>query len=469
MNDDYRLEQDMIGSREIPADAYYGVHSLRAAENFPITGQRLLPQMIANLGRIKKACARANLEANVLSREVAQAIETACDEMIAGKLDEWFIVDPIQGGAGTSTNMNANEVIANRAIELLGGKPGQYEWVNPNDHVNRGQSTNDVYPSCGKMTLYGLTEGLLTELTRLIDALEEKARAFDGIVKMGRTQLQDAVPVRLGQEFAAYAAVLRRESGRLRRAQQEQLILNLGGTAIGTGVNAAPWFICRVVPILAEITGIPFCQSENLVDATQNLDSYVTLSSALKSCAASLSKICNDLRLMGSGPQNGLGELMLPPQQNGSSIMPGKVNPVIPEVVNQIAFRVIGFDLTVTMACEAGQLELNAFEPVIFDSLFQGVLQLTHGIATLTDHCVTGIVANEERCCQNVQRSVSLVTALCPYIGYKAACALAKEALASQTAVYDLVIGKGLLSPETAIKALDPLTMTIMIDPVKTA
>ena len=464
-----RIEQDMIGSRELPENAYYGIHTLRAAENFSITGQRLPSAMIANLGWIKKACARANAEAGVLPKPIAQAIESACDELITGRLNGWFLVDPIQGGAGTSTNMNANEVIANRAIELLGGQSGQYDLVNPNDHVNKGQSTNDVYPSCGKMTLYGLTEELLQQLQRLIHALEEKARAFDGIVKMGRTQLQDAVPVRLGQEFAAYAAVLRRDGGRLRRAQQEQLRLNLGGTAIGTGVNAHPRFIRRVVPILAEMTGIAFVQSENLIDATQNPDGYLSLSAALKSCAVSLSKICNDLRLMSSGPRNGLGELLLPAQQNGSSIMPGKVNPVIPEVVNQIAFRIMGFDTTVTLACEAGQLELNAFEPVIFDSLFQGLSQLKNGVVALTDRCVSGIVANEEQCRKNVEQSVSLVTSLCPAIGYKAACALAKEALDSRKPLYDLVISKGLLSPQEAAKALNPFSMTSIATPEENA
>ena len=460
-----RTEQDMIGSLQVPADAYYGIHSLRAAENFPITGQRLLPQMIYSLAWIKKACARANRLSVVLDEKIANAIEAACDEIIEGKLHDQFIVDPIQGGAGTSTNMNANEVIANRAIELLGGTKGDYSLVNPNDHVNCGQSTNDVYPSCGKMTLYTLTENLLDALHRLALAMDDKAAAFDGVVKMGRTQLQDAVPIRLGQEFAAYAAVLRREYARLACAQKEMLCLNLGGTAIGTGMNADPAFVHSVVSILSEMTGIPFVQSPDLIDSTQNLDCYTCLSSALRGCGVSLSKICNDLRLMSSGPLDGLAEIVLPARQNGSSIMPGKVNPVIPEVVNQIAFRLVGYDVTVAMAVEAGQLELNAFEPVIFDSLNQGVLQLTHGLETLNLHCVSGITANQENCRQEVERSVGIVTALCPLIGYSAACKLAHEALQTHVSLRQLVLSRGLLTPEQADKALDPIAMTHLRKP----
>ena len=434
-----RTEQDMIGSLQVPADAYYGIHSLRAAENCPITGQRLLPQMIYSLAWIKKACARANRLSGVLDEKIANAIEAACDEIIEGKLHDQFIVDPIQGGAGTSTNMNANEVIANRAIELLGGTKGDYSLVNPNDHVNCGQSTNDVYPSCGKMTLYTLTENLLDALHRLALAMDDKA--------------------------AAYAAVLRREYARLACAQKEMLCLNLGGTAIGTGMNADPAFVHSVVSILSEMTGIPFVQSPDLIDSTQNLDCYTCLSSALRGCGVSLSKICNDLRLMSSGPLDGLAEIVLPARQNGSSIMPGKVNPVIPEVVNQIAFRLVGYDVTVAMAVEAGQLELNAFEPVIFDSLNQGVLQLTHGLETLNLHCVSGITANQENCRQEVERSVGIVTALCPLIGYSAACKLAHEALQTHVSLRQLVLSRGLLTPEQADKALDPIAMTHLRKP----
>lgn len=459
-NEEFRLERDMIGEKAIPARALYGIHSLRAAENFPITGQRLSRQMIASMGWIKKACARANGACGALPENIARGIEQAADEVIAGRWDEAFIVDPIQGGAGTSTNMNGNEVIANRAIELLGGKPGDYTLVNPNDHVNCGQSTNDVYPTCGKMVLYGAMGDLLAQLRRLVEALEKKAAELDGVVKMGRTQLQDAVPIRLGQEFRAYAAVLRREEKRLCRGREEMLSLNLGGTAIGTGVNAHPAYIASVVNVLAEMTGIPFVQSEDLIDATQNLDGYTALSGALKGCGISLSKICNDLRLMSSGPRDGLGEITLPPRQNGSSIMPGKVNPVIPEVVNQIAFRLAGIDVTVTCAVEAGQMELNAFEPVIFDSLFQGITQLTRGIETLIDHCIAGIVANTEKCQEELEKSVGVVTALCPHIGYAAACALAREALATNTPLGQLVVARGLLTETQARDVLDPMKMT---------
>ena len=371
--------------------------------------------------------------------------------MIAGKLHDQFIVDPIQGGAGTSTNMNANEVIANRAIELLGGVKGDYTLVHPNDHVNCGQSTNDVYPTCVKMTLYQVCGALLKD---------ERSADFDGVVKMGRTQLQDAVPIRLGQEFAAYASVMRREKDRLERGQKEMLQLNLGGTAVGTGINATLAYVGQVVPLLSEMTGIPFTQSRDLIDTTQNTDCYLALSSALKGCAASLSKICNDLRLMSSGPRDGLGEIVLPARQNGSSIMPGKVNPVIPEVVNQIAFRIIGYDTTVTLAVEAGQLELNAFEPIIFDSLYQGLVMLQHGIHTLNVHCLQGVRANEEVCRQEVERSVGVVTALCPKIGYNAACSLAREALRTNRPVGKIALERGLLTEQELQTLLDPAAMT---------
>ena len=455
-----RTEQDLVGTMAVDADAYYGIHSLRAAENFSITGRRLPGEMIVSMASIKKACARANTLAGVLPEKIGSAIESACDEVIAGKLHDQFIVDPIQGGAGTSTNMNANEVIANRAIELLGGVKGDYTLVHPNDHVNCGQSTNDVYPTCVKMTLYQVCGALLKEMEALIAVLDERSADFDGVVKMGRTQLQDAVPIRLGQEFAAYASVMRREKDRLERGQKEMLQLNLGGTAVGTGINATLAYVRQVVPLLSEMTGIPFTQSRDLIDTTQNTDCYLALSSALKGCAASLSKICNDLRLMSSGPRDGLGEIVLPARQNGSSIMPGKVNPVIPEVVNQIAFRIIGYDTTVTLAVEAGQLELNAFEPVIFDSLYQGLVMLQHGIHTLNVHCLQGVRANEEVCRQEVERSVGVVTALCPKIGYNAACSLAREALRTNRPVGKIALERGLLTEQELQTLLDPAAMT---------
>ena len=455
-----RVEKDLVGARVVPEDAYYGIHSLRAQENFPITGHRLHPRMIESLAHVKKACAEANRQAGAISEPAARAIEQACDEILAGRFRDQFIVDPVQGGAGTSTNMNANEVIANRAIEILGGTKGDYTLVNPNDHVNRGQSTNDVYPSCGRMTAYMLMDGLLKALDGLIAAFLKKAEEFDGVIKMGRTQLQDAVPMRLGQEFQAYARVMEREKSRLVRARQEMLILNLGGTAVGTRLNADPVFVERVVPILAEQTGLPFVQCDNLIDGTQNADAYPVLSGALKGAGMSLSKICNDLRLMSSGPRTGLSEIVLPARQNGSSIMPGKVNPVIPEVVTQVAFRLAGFDATVSMAAEAGQLELNAFEPVIFDSLNQGIEQFAHAVETLTVNCVEGITASETACRAEVERSIGIVTALCPTIGYTAACHLAQEALKTGTPVRELVVSKGLLTGEQVEKALDPVRMT---------
>ena len=455
-----RMEHDLVGEMPVDSNAYYGIHALRAAENFPITNSRLPGDMIVSMAYIKKACAIANCRAGVLSKQLAGAIEEACDELIQGRLHDQFIVDPIQGGAGTSTNMNANEVIANRAIELLGGVKGDYSLVHPNDHVNCGQSTNDIYPTCVKMTLYRASEPLLRELEALIAVLDERAAAFDGVVKMGRTQLQDAVPIRLGQEFSAYAAVMRRELARLERGRKELLQLNLGGTAVGTGINASAAYIGQVVPILSELTGIPFAQSRDLIDATQNADCYLVVSAALKGCAASLSKMCNDLRLMSSGPRDGLGEISLPARQNGSSIMPGKVNPVIPEVVNQIAFRIIGYDATVTLAVEGGQLELNAFEPVIFDSLYQGVTMLRRGVHTLIVHCIRDIRANEEVCRQEVERSVGVVTALCPKIGYNAACSLAREALKTHQSVRELARSRGLLTDEELSALLDPAAMT---------
>ncbi len=459
-NESLRFETDLVGTESVPNHVYYGIHSMRAKENFPITGNRLPSIMIKSLATIKKACAISNKKAQVLPEEIAEAIIRACDEIIDGKLYDQFIVDPVQGGAGTSTNMNANEVIANRAIEFLHGKIGDYHLINPNDHVNCGQSTNDVYPTAIKLSLYISLDDLLSEISRLIDAFDEKAKEFDNIVKMGRTQLQDAVPIRLGQEFAAYSSVMSRERARISEARKGLLQVNLGGTAIGTGLNAHPVFISSIVHILAELTDLPFVQSSDLIDSTQNTDCYVALSSAIKSCGLSLSKICNDLRLMSSGPRTGMMEIHLPPRQNGSSIMPGKVNPVIPEVVNQIAFRLVGYDTTVSLAAEAGQFELNAFEPIIFDSLYQGITQFTHGIKTLTDHCVRGITANPDQCSSEIQISIGTITALCPIIGYEQACNLAKEALKNKMSIRELVIMKKILSEKEADKVLNPLPLT---------
>ena len=367
---DYRVERDSIGVKDIPEDVYYGVQSLRAAENFHITGLNMHPEIINSLAYIKKAAAITNCEVGLLEKKKAQAIVQACDEIVSGKFHNEFIVDPVQGGAGTSLNMNANEVIANRAIEILGGKKGDYTIINPNDDVNCGQSTNDVIPTAGKMTSLRLLQNLKKQLLRLYDALNEKATEFDHIIKMGRTQMQDAVPIRLGQEFKAYSVAIMRDIHRMDKAMDEMRTLNMGGTAIGTGINADEGYLRRIVPNLTEISGMDFIQAFDLIDSTQNLDPFVAVSGAVKACAVTLSKMSNDLRLMSSGPRTGFGEINLPAKQNGSSIMPGKVNPVIPEVVNQVAFNIIGNDVTITMAAEAGQLELNAFEPIIFIACF---------------------------------------------------------------------------------------------------
>ena len=455
-----RREKDSIGSKNVPADAYYGVQSLRAMENFSITGTRMRAEMINSLALLKKACAVANRKAGVLEPCIADAIEAACDDILAGQYHDQFIVDPIQGGAGTSMNMNINEVVANIAIRKLGGKLGDYTLVHPNDHVNCGQSTNDIVPTAGKMTTLVLLDSLEQSLEDLYDAFCRKEKEFDSIIKMGRTQLQDAVPVRLGQEFGAYAAAVARGLRRIRNTREEMYPVNLGGTAIGTGINADIRYFDSAVKVLAELTGKPFCHAENMIDGTQNIDCFSAVSSAVKDCALALSKIANDLRLMSSGPRTGFGEINLPARQNGSSIMPGKVNPVIPEVVNQVAFRIAGNDVTVSMAVEAGQFELNAFEPVVFDALFQSITTLDGAVRTFVVNCVDGITANEERCNELLGASVGIVTALCPYIGYAQAAKLAKEALAKKIPIRTLLIENGILTAEEASRILDVYSMT---------
>ena len=456
----YRSEHDSVGERAVPKDVYYGVQSLRAAENFPITGLAMHPELINSIAEIKKASAITNYEIGLLEKRVADAIVAACEEIAAGKLHEAFIVDPIQGGAGTSLNMNANEVIANRAIELLGGEKGDYRLVNPNDHVNYGQSTNDVFPSAGKLAVLKLLVRAQIQLERLYQALVEKAEEFDGVIKMGRTQMQDAVPIRLGQEFRAYSEAVRRDIARFERAKDEMRCLNMGGTAIGTGINADEQYLRRIVPNLSKVTGLRLIQAFDLIDATQNLDEFVAVCGAVNTCAVNLSKLCNDLRLLSSGPRCGFNEINLPPRQNGSSIMPGKVNPVIPEVVNQVAFNIIGNDMTVTMAAEAGQLELNAFEPIIFYNLIQSVETLTYAVHTLVDHCIVGITANRERCRDMVEHSVGIITALCPHVGYEKAAEMAKRAIETGAPVRRLILEEGLLDEASLDKILDPYSMT---------
>ena len=457
---EFRIEHDSIGEKKVLAKAYYGVQTLRAAENFHITGLVMHPEMLVSIAQIKKAAAITNFEVGRLDKKRAEAIVNACDEIIEGKLQDQFIVDPIQGGAGTSLNMNANEVIANRAIELLGGEMGDYTLVNPNDHVNYGQSTNDVFPSCGRMTAIKLLDRAKGQLERLYNALMQKSREFDSVIKMGRTQLQDAVPIRLGQEFHAYASAIQRDIRRFENAKHEMGALNIGGTAIGTGLNADVQYFRKVVQNLVLISGLDLVQSFDLIDATQNLDGYASISGTVKTCAINLSKMSNDLRLMSSGPRTGFGEINLPAKQNGSSIMPGKINPVIPEVVNQVAFNIIGNDMTIAMATEAGQMELNAFEPIIFYNLFQSIETLTFATRTLVDNCISGITANVEKCRDEVLGSVGIITALCPHVGYETAAVIAKEAIDTGASVKDLILRDKLLTEEELDIILNPYSMT---------
>lgn len=458
--DTYRKEKDSLGIKNVPEDVYYGVQTLRAAENFYITGLSMHPEIINSMAYIKKAAAITNCEVGQLDKKIGNAIVAACDEILKGKFHEYFIVDPIQGGAGTSLNMNANEVIANRAIELLNGQKGDYTLVHPNDHVNYGQSTNDVFPTAGKMTSLRLLEKLKKELYFLYNALQEKSKEFNHVIKMGRTQMQDAVPIRLGQEFKAYAVAVQRDINRIQKSMEEMRTVNMGGTAIGTGLNADETYLKRIVPNLAEVSGMDLVQAFDLIDATQNVDSFVAVSGALKACAVTLSKIANDLRLMSSGPRTGFGEINLPAKQNGSSIMPGKVNPVIPEVVNQVAFNVIGNDVTITMAAEAGQLELNAFEPIIFYCMFQSIDTLTYAVNTFVTNCVCGITANENRCRYLLDNSVGVITAICPHVGYQVAADIAKKALKTGEPVRSLILKEGILNTEQLDHVLDPVSMT---------
>lgn len=456
----FRTENDSIGSLQVPKDAYYGIQTLRAKKNFFITGYRLNPIFISSLAYVKKAAAICNLEANTLNAEIANAIIQAADEIISGKFQDQFITDVIQGGAGTSMNMNMNEVIANRANELLGGELGVYDKVHPNDHVNFGQSTNDVVPTSGKLTIQFMLKELIKNIENLYSIFQEKANEFDPYIKIGRTHLQDAVPIRVGQEFRAFIEPLKRDLKRLQTAQHELSYVNMGATAVGTGLNADINYVKRVVEVLSQVSGFTFYQSEDLVDGTRNLDSFVYLSSVLKTCAVNLSKTANDIRLMSSGPRAGLAELILPQEQPGSSIMPGKVNPVIPEVLNQVCFQIFGNDLTITKAAEAGQLELNVFEPVLFFNLFQSIQILTNGIRTFIDNCIQGIQVNEENCKYWLTRSVGIVTALCPHIGYKVASDIAKLSLKTGKTVYNLVLEQNLLKKEELDIILNPFEMT---------
>lgn len=455
----YRLERDSIGEKQVPIDAYYGVQSLRAKENFKISGQKVHPEFINSIVEVKKAAAIANKNSGALSSDRADAIVKACDDLLSGKYVENFIVDAIQGGAGTSLNMNANEVIANIAIEYLGGQKGDYKIVHPNDHVNCAQSTNDAYPSAGKIAAIKLLKKAIVALEDFYSALVKKAKEFDDVIKMGRTEMQDAVPISFGQAFRAYAAPIKRDVARFKQAIKELSVLNMGGTAIGTGITADKDYIENVVPTLSKVCGIDFEQADDLVDATQNLDCFVFVSGIVKSCATSLSKIANDLRLMSSGPRTGFAEINLPAKQNGSSIMPGKINPVIPEVVSQIAFNVMGNDTTITMAAEAGQLELNAFEPIIFYNLFESIETLTNGVKVFKTDCIDGITVNEDVCVDEIEKSIGIVTALCPYIGYTRAADLAKKALKEKRNIRDILIEEKVIEPTKLDSVLDPHKM----------
>lgn len=455
-----RFEQDLLGTKEVPKDAYYGIQTQRALENFPITGYRPHRELILALAMVKKAAALANMKVGQLDSKIGEAIVEAAEEILEGKFIDEFVVDVIQGGAGTSLNMNTNEVIANRAIEILGGEKGNYELISPNSHVNMSQSTNDVFPTAARIAILKLTKNLLSELEELYQALMAKSQEFDDIIKMGRTHLQDAVPIRLGQEFGAYAKAIRRDILRIKTASEALYEVNMGATAVGTGLNANVEYIESVVENLREISGLPLNSAENMVDATQNTDTLAAFSGSLKILALNLSKIANDLRLMASGPRAGLSEIKLPPVQPGSSIMPGKVNPVIAEVVNQVAFQVIGNDHTVGLAVKAGQLELNVMEPVMIFNIIQSVEILTNVIQVFREKCIVGITANRKRCQAMVERSVGIITALVPYIGYEKATKLAKEVMSTDKTVPEIISEKGILTPEEMEKVLCPKNMT---------
>jgi len=462
LSGELREETDLLGSRTINHDAYFGIQTLRATENFPITGIAIsqYPRLIEALAAVKQAAAETNRDLGLLDAEIADAIVRACAEIRDGRLHEQFVVDVVQGGAGTSTNMNANEVIANRALELLGRQRGEYSGVHPNNHVNLSQSTNDVYPTALKIAAVWSLTDLRAALGELRDAFLEKGREYAGVLKMGRTQLQDAVPMTLGQEFTAFGVTIGEDIDRLAEAALLVSEINMGATAIGTGINTDPRYAALVRQKLEEATGLDLVTAPDLVEATQDTGAFVQLSGVLKRVAVKLSKICNDLRLLSSGPRAGLNEINLPPMQPGSSIMPGKVNPVIPEVVNQICFQVVGNDLTITMAAEAGQLQLNVFEPVIGFNLFQSIDTLTRGARVLRERCVTGITANRERLLDDVHRSIGLVTALVPFIGYERSSEVAKEAMRTGRGVYELVREKAWLEPAELDRILSPDSMT---------
>ncbi|MEW9052222.1 MAG: aspartate ammonia-lyase [Neobacillus sp.] len=459
-SDKFRIEKDFLGEKQVPIEAYYGIQTLRAVENFPITGYQIDDALIKAMAMVKKASAFANAEIGQLDKKIASAIMTASDEVLEGKLHDQFIVDPIQGGAGTSINMNTNEVLANRALELMGEQKGNYKIISPNTHVNMAQSTNDAFPTAIHLSTLMTLDGLLSSMEDLHLEFMKKANEFDGIIKMGRTHLQDAVPILLSQEFEAYARVLRRDIKRIRATRGNLYEVNMGATAVGTGLNAEPEYIEKTVKYLAELTGFPIKGSEDLVDGTQNTDAYIEVSAALKICMLNMSKMANDLRLMTSGPRCGLGEINLPARQPGSSIMPGKVNPVMAEVMNQSAFQVVGNDLTISMASEAGQFELNVMEPVIVFNLLQSIKIMTNVFTVFGEHCLKGITANKERMEAYVNNSVGVITAINPHVGYETAASIAREAIVTGRPVREIVLEREVLTAGELNIILHPFEMT---------
>lgn len=457
---DIRIEKDFLGEKEVPSVAYYGVQTLRAVENFPITGYRIHPSLITAMAIVKKAAALANMDTGYLAKDIGHEIAEAAQEIVDGKFHDQFIVDPIQGGAGTSINMNTNEVIANRALERMGHEKGEYAKISPNTHVNMAQSTNDAFPTGIHIATLMMLEELLITMEELHAAFRAKAKEFDHVIKMGRTHLQDAVPIRLGQEFEAYSRVLKRDIKRIKQSRQHLYEVNMGATAVGTGLNANPMYIEQVVKHLRTFSGFPLVGAEHLVDATQNTDAYTEVSAALKVCMMNMSKIANDLRIMASGPRVGLAEIQLPARQPGSSIMPGKVNPVMAEVINQVAFQVIGNDHTICLASEAGQLELNVMEPVLVFNLIQSISIMNNGFRVFREYCIKGITANEELLKQYVEKSVGIITAVNPHIGYEAASRIAREAIETGKSVRELCLEHGVLTEEELDIILDPFEMT---------
>ncbi|SDI32642.1 aspartate ammonia-lyase [Natribacillus halophilus] len=457
---EHRVEKDYLGEKQVPADAYYGIQTVRAQENFPITGYPPHNALIEAFGYVKKSAAMANRDVGSLNKSIASAVIKAAEEVIEGDFNDQFVVDAIQGGAGTSINMNANEVIANRAIEILGYEKGEYDRLSPNTHVNMAQSTNDTFPTAIHIAALNLAKGLEDVLEEVIDTLKKKEKEFDDVIKMGRTHLQDAVPIRLGQEIGAYRRMLERDLARIERALDNLNDINMGATAVGTGLNAEPDYIETVAKYLADLTGLNLRKADDLVDATQNTDAYTELSGSLKVLAINLSKMSNDLRLMSSGPRTGLNEINLPARQPGSSIMPGKVNPVMCEVINQISFQVSGNDQTISLASEAGQLEINVMGPVLVFNLLQSLSVLENGLNVFRRYTLEGMSANVEEAKDMVHKSVGIITAINPHVGYEVASRVAKEALESDRSVKDICIERGILSEEELEEILDPQEMT---------